>query len=344
MTRLVVANLDAEAEFGGRVLSSRAREAAGVFGALMASFCEEGDALWLPVEGASELPEIHTRDGECPTVVCGGLANIAARYDELVAWCETPRVSAARTTPGSVSPDTVAALHNRRFAHEVARDVGLVLPGTRWVTSRGDLMAAAREEGSASPTHAGWIAKAPMSAAGRERWSGRLDAGGLTAATRLVETHGAALLEPRCERIDDFGWVGWIDDAGSSTVGVHRLLVDIRGRFGGIEIPDGLPLDLAGQLESVGLDVGARLHARGLRGGYGIDAWRWRGPDGRVAFHPLGEINARMTMAHVARQWQRRASVSGVRLSASNTPPSAPSSALLAAVSSPRLSAQVVAR
>jgi hypothetical protein len=44
-----------------------------------------------------------------------------------------------------------------------------------------------------------------------------------------------------------------------------------------------------------------RLVTRGYRGPFGIDCWRWRDREGLLRFHPLGEINARLTFGIVAR-------------------------------------------
>ena len=52
--------------------------------------------------------------------------------------------------------------------------------------------------------------------------------------------------------------------------------------------------------------VGEALLATGYRGPFGIDAWRYRDSDGRLRFHPLGEINARLTFGFVGRCWQEK--------------------------------------
>ena len=45
--------------------------------------------------------------------------------------------------------------------------------------------------------------------------------------------------------------------------------------------------------------IAEALRQAGYLGPFGIDAWHWRRPDGTVVFHPLGEINARMTFGLV---------------------------------------------
>ena len=50
------------------------------------------------------------------------------------------------------------------------------------------------------------------------------------------------------------------------------------------------------------LDAAAgALRRAGYSGAFGLDAWRYRPPDGGTAFNPLGEINARLTFGFVAR-------------------------------------------
>jgi hypothetical protein len=46
--------------------------------------------------------------------------------------------------------------------------------------------------------------------------------------------------------------------------------------------------------------VAHALREAGYRGPFGIDAFRWRDAAGAVHLHPLCEINARLTFAHIA--------------------------------------------
>jgi hypothetical protein len=76
--------------------------------------------------------------------------------------------------------------------------------------------------------------------------------------------------------------------------------VDIKGQFTGIDLDTGaLPERDRARLEEVAVGVAAALRQAGYAGPFGIDAWHWRRTDGSVAFHPLGEINARMTFGLV---------------------------------------------
>lgn len=326
MTRLVVANLDAEAEFAGRgSLSDRARDAAAAWGALLGA---GGDVVAL-VPG--DAPVERSGDAADLVVTRAPLVDAVAESDPtaLLAWCETPSVARARAgrpveAPWAArheagSPAAVAAGHHRRFALDAARELGAALADAQWIADGDDLPAAPD-----GPTGLGWVAKAGFSAAGRDRWRGRLDEPGRAQAAAFVARHGGALVEPWCARVADLGWVGWIGAGGEvAGLGSHRLEVDAGGRFAGVDVGPGLvaPADAA-RLDDVGLHVGRRLAALGLRGGYGVDAWVWRRADGRAALHPLGEVNARLTMAHVARLWAARWGVDSVRLDvAADAPP-----------------------
>ncbi len=352
MTRLVVANLDAEAELAGATLAPRARSAASVFGALLAGWCRAGDELWLPCTRRADLPQLRLSEGTGPTLVCGDLAAAAARHDEVLAWCETPSVATARAARPTLAADgrpqragptqASAATHHRRFAFEFGKAHGLGLEAARWATSAADLAAAARDAGATSPTRLGWVLKAPLSAAGRDRWRGRLDDEGRAAAERFLGLHGQALLEPWQRRVADFGWVGWVDEAGPVAIGAHVQRVDVAGRFVGIEIPGDVTADDAGRLDEVGLAVGRELWTRGLRGGYGIDAWRWQCDDGSTALHALGEVNARLTMGHVARVWHHRRPNEPTQLGATRGDAAVPSAAPRIVASTDALTAFVV--
>jgi hypothetical protein len=109
------------------------------------------------------------------------------------------------------------------------------------------------------------------------------------------------------DRTDDFGCVAILAPSGVRLAGFHRLLVDPRGQFTGIELApafrefEGLAREERTAMEEA-LDATARaLRQAGYSGPFGIDAWRYRGSGGEPAFHPLGEINARMTFGLIAR-------------------------------------------
>jgi hypothetical protein len=76
--------------------------------------------------------------------------------------------------------------------------------------------------------------------------------------------------------------------------------VDIKGQFAGIELKvDLTERDRNRFLETVE-GVASALRREGYAGPFGVDAWTYRRADRSLVFHPLGEINARMTFGLVA--------------------------------------------
>jgi hypothetical protein len=206
-------------------------------------------------------------------------------------------------------------VNHRRFALEVAREAGLALPGARMVDSLRSLTDHL-DRGGAEASGGAWVAKAPFSAAGRDRVLGTspADLGGPELRRRLenlFERRGPLLVEPWVARTADFGWTGAVahGSLGSSLgmSGTHLLEVDRVGRFTGVVLPaegervPGLGREDGELLAQTADEVGRRLASAGYAGPFGLDAYRWRDSGGRVHFQPLGEINARMTFGLVAR-------------------------------------------
>jgi len=240
---------------------------------------------------------------------------------EVLAWCETPQAAALRTAPRPsavdldlplreilwrlpvASPDTVARVHHRGFALRMAEELGCALPGARMVESVAELDRTLAER-KAPPA---WVVKAPFSAAGRTRYIERKgpplpDAKSRRTVENLFERHGPLLFEPWLDRLADWGCSALLTADDLRIAGIHRQRVDVKGQFAGIELDTGdLPERDRLRLEEVVTGVAAALRCAGYVGPFGVDAWHWRRPDGMVAFHPLGEINARMTFGLVAR-------------------------------------------
>jgi hypothetical protein len=280
----------------GTVLRTASRRAAQ-----LRVFAREGDLLWVPGDGPIDALE--------PTA-------------ELLAWCETPDSVRLRAEPrGPIDPDTfrdaplrelvwhlpvappavVAAVHHRAFHLRVAEELGCALPGTRMVESLADLDRALREP--AAP--ASWVVKAPLSAAGRDRYIARqgpalADPKDRRTVEHLFARHGPLLFEPWMERIADYGCAALLTAAGLRIIGIHRQRVDRKGQFAGIELDAGLPVRDRERFREVVEGVAAALRREGYAGPFGVDAWTYRRPAGGAVFHPLGEINARMTFGLVA--------------------------------------------
>jgi hypothetical protein len=232
----------------------------------------------------------------------------------VLAWCETPEAVALRRLPRRVSeedgplheilwhlpaasPEVVAAVNHRGFHLRVAQELGCALAGARMVESLADL------ERVRGP----WVVKAPYSASGRSRYIHReesvlADSKARRTVERLFELHGPLLFEPWMDRTADFGGSALLTPSGLRVLGFHRQTVDVKGQFAGVELIEETPPRMMEAVEG----VARALERAGYAGPFGIDAWEYRTPDGRLAFNPLGEINARMTFGLVARAQAER--------------------------------------
>jgi hypothetical protein len=345
-SRLLLGNLDAEEDLARLATPWTEPEAprrrrqpfsaaalAQISGAatLLRAFAREGDRLWTPAPvSAKRLAPVPGLP--LPVLESGPLAALAIA-PALLAWAETPAVAAKRLAPSekrlapgiapgiaplhelfwdlpAPSPEIVATVHHRFFSLDVAERLGCALPGARRIGSA-DELAAHLAAGFGSAGAAGWVVKAPLSAAGRARYIERAVGSDLSGAARLrverlLRRQGALLFEPWMERTVDFGCSVLLFPGGFRLAGFHRLLVDPAGRFQGIELRGeflgvDLPPGERETMESVVSSTAEALLRAGYVGPFGIDAWRHRLPDGSVALHPLGEINARMTFGLVAR-------------------------------------------
>ena len=304
--RLILANLLAEDDlerlarardprYRHRPPSARVLSTASRMAVRLSFFGEPGDRLWLLLDDPPEPAE------------------------EVLAWCETPEAAALRTAPRPSAvpldlplpellwhlpvpaPSVVAEVHHRGFALRVAQDLGCALPGARMVDSPAELDRMLTERG-APPA---WVVKAPFSAAGRSRYIERegpllCDEKSRRTVENLFDRHGPLLFEPWLDRLADWGCSALLTADGLRIVGIHRQRVDLKGQFAGIELETkDLPEGDRKRLEEVVTGVATTLRQAGYVGPFGVDAWHWRRPDGTVAFHPLGEINARMTFGLV---------------------------------------------
>ncbi len=294
---------------------------------------EAGADVAPPDGGGIALPRVRLEHGPASGI---------AAATEVLAWGESPGVAALRQglrrgsrPPGRAStshgpllealwalppapPDVAAACHHRAFAlaasevlqAERPREAGWALPGARMVASVGEIerhLAA----GGAAAGDGRWVVKAPWSAAGRGRHLGVRpgelgDPAPRRRIERLLERHGSLLFEPWVDRLADFGAAALVTPGGVRRVGVHCQEVDGRGVVSAITLDPELGPELGGdereRLEAALQAVGERLASAGYFGPFGVDAYRFRTPEGRACFRPLGEVNARMTfglLAHV---------------------------------------------
>ncbi len=308
------------------------------FATLLRALASDGDHLWTPrrvdparVEVVPGLPR--------PVLESGPEAGLRPA-SALLAWGETAEIArrrarrkltgrsdetdpvASAATFRSIHPiadwlwscppppaAAVARVNDRSFHLEVARDLGLALPGARLLGSMADLERHLSDGGAAASPSGAWVLKAPFSAAGRERLRGSGPTVGSSSsrghAANLFARYGSLLFEPWLDRTDDFGCCALLDERECRIVSLHRQEVDVHGRMTGLELsrsaaPRGV-IEEESTIRTVVEDVGRALLDAEYRGPFGIDGWWHRDAGGQRMLHPLGEINARMSFGLVAR-------------------------------------------
>jgi len=333
--RWLIGNLDFEETLVGGArpaLSLKVRRGLAALATLMRVLGGGADRLWTPhAVDPRRLPPIP---GVPPVrLESAPLDPAATRACAVLAWGETEAVARLREsaaasgggrTPAGGAASTGVPLHervwrgpyasaasarrvnHRGFGAAVAERLGLALPGVRLLSSLGELEAHLRA-GGASPAGDRWVLKGGYSAAGRDRLRGagrELPSGApLARARRLLARHDALLFEPWFAREIDVGCAAWVAADEVRLLGLHRLEVDGYGRFRALTVTRTDPASARG-LREVELDalvstvqsVGKALRASGYLGPFGLDAWRYRDARGTIRFHPLGEINARLTI------------------------------------------------
>lgn len=339
----LAANLLCETEWARVAASERLVLATSALGTLLGALAREGDTIWTPrpvdaerVSPGPGLPAVALESGPLD----------ALPPAPLLAWGETPATARARPAecavrPGAVSEhwlDAVRATRaptagthrrvcDRRRQLAFAKRAELSLPHSytisRFPADTGTTSFTACLVPSSQgfllfpPEHVfdrgggPWVAKAPWSAAGRERLRGRgwpppeQDAVRLA---RLFDTHGELVVEPWCDRVADFGAIALVVGGTVHRIGFHRAETAGGGAFRGLrplpEVPvaDGMTADEMEALHDAVRAAGAWLLAEGYEGPFGIDAWRWTDDTGQTRFHPFGELNARLTFGFVARR------------------------------------------
>ena len=326
--RLIVGNLDCENGFAAQSLSSVAPAALprpvleniSAAATLLRVFCTEKDRLWTPLPvDAGRLtgpPELAR-----PTLAEGPLS-AAEQEVEVLAWGETEAVAALRTGRPAAQPyredaplagrlwslpeasaAAAAAVNDKRFCQQLREKLGLALPASRIIKNTAELEEHLENSSGCPELSGGWVLKAPFSAAGRLRLiaegpgAGELE---LKRARNLFEAHGALVFEPWLERTADFGFCALVLEERNVLLGPHGLETDVQGRFRGLAFSSSSAGNLPG-LETVVDAAADAAREEGYLGPLEVDCWSWRDSGGDEHFHPLGEINARISFGLVGR-------------------------------------------
>jgi hypothetical protein len=246
---------------------------------------------------------------------------------EAVAWLGTIAARAEAERAGhslwGADPQVVRAVHDKAFAHEIAREDGW-LPG-----DLADLVAViepdalreasaaraieARVEAWPSWTGGRFTLKPRLATSGRGRVPGEPGQSLAEAGPARLASAGGALLEPWLDRIEDLSASLWIaPDRQLTLLGTTRLLVArsglYRGQRGFVDsrgrVTSGSEHDEA--LREAAVGMASRAAAAGYWGPCGVDAFAFRGAIGEPVFRPVVEWNARFTLGIVAIGWLRR--------------------------------------
>lgn len=260
---IILANLDCEARWAGSPLGGRVLRRISALSPLLAYLAPADDdaEVWAP----AAVDPARLSIGRPVTMRVGA----PPRWD--LAWAQ----------PGA------KAANDRRLALAVHERLGTQLAGQRAIASVDEL-----------PQQGTWVAKAPWTAAGRDRIHGHGAPTGeqRVYAGRLLARCGALLVEPWLERRLDLGVTARVEAGRVTAAPPHTLLCDARGAFLGIDLTEPpLPRDHRATLDAFVAAAGDALAATGYAGPFTVDAF----------VHPGGlhacEINARHTFGHVAR-------------------------------------------
>jgi hypothetical protein len=202
--------------------------------------------------------------------------------------------AALAATPPDVA--IARAVNDRRFAFRLRETYDGVLAGSAVVDAIERFDAAARDAAAAT---GGWIAKAAIAAAGRDRARGGVPVRDdvRVRVARLIERHGAVVVEPALDVRAEYGVTGAIDAAGAVAILEPHALHVRGGGFDGITPrPERIDPGHHAAAIAIATAVGGELCIAGYRGPYTVDSIVHAG-----GFHPLSEINARLTFGVVAR-------------------------------------------
>ncbi len=256
---VIHANLDAEARWAGRSLPAVVATRVSYYAALTAALAPDGAAVEVWAPAAVDASRILL-----PVTMRVGTPPRA----DLV-WAQ----------------DGAKAANDRRLATALAAEYGIGVPGARMITSVDEI-------DLAGP----WVAKAPWTAAGRDRChgAGAPDSEKRKRIQKLLRWQGALVLEPWLERALDVGVRAMVHSDRSAIVEPpHSVLTSPRGDFLGIDLtPPALNFEQQRQLLEFVRVVGSRID---YVGPITVDAFVTA--NGRLC---VCEINARHSFGWVA--------------------------------------------
>jgi hypothetical protein len=217
------------------------------------------------------------------------------------AWCPTPwalaqLAKAGAKVPNAPNANVLLRVNHRRFSQEL----GQALPGAGYASDAKELEALLARPPLLS-SESCWVLKRPLGYAGRGRRKLFADAR-VAADDAWIEASLRAdglQVEPWVQRELDVGLHGFVTESGALTIGRPTVQdIDAQGTWRATRLAavDVLSPNENAELTRTLHETGGALHEAGYFGPFGIDAFRWRAPDGAVHFQPRSEINARYSM------------------------------------------------
>lgn len=315
MPRFLIGNFDFEhhlATTGYQPSAALIRRNAELAASWLA-VAEEGDFLWCPQSFAREfLDRLHAQG--FPHVIPLASPAAAPPGVAITPWGWTDewqqRTKEVHGLCHAPEAKVVRAVNARRFSHQLELEWRIGLPGSSLVEDLGDLdqaLSMAFDISSRSVIKANW------GMSGRERLlvDGPLNDSQRSWLRKRLANQRAVFVEPWVELLEEIGIQIEIPGQGDPILqGLTPLVCDRSGQYRGswCTHPPGSGDELIPHWRpaiDVALTAAARLQQQGYFGPVGIDAVRYRLPDGSQGLRPLQDINARWTMGRLSLGWRR---------------------------------------
>lgn len=257
-----------------------------------------GDQLVFPKHGSVRVEPLETRPAQA-VLDERGQSGMEGRAWSPTRWARTQLERSGVRVPRAPTDDVLRAVNHRAFCAAL----GGGLPGATYVTTLSELLAALAQTAAldATSTERSWLAKRPLSYAGKGRR--KLRPGALSADDqRWLEASfregGGLQLEPFVTREADFALHGWLHEGGAVTLGEPtRQVVDGAGQWVTSEPAEGALSDAERRaLLSAGEATAEALFKAAYFGPFGLDAFRWVDARGDRHLLPRCELNARYSM------------------------------------------------
>ncbi len=212
------------------------------------------------------------------------------------AFCPTPRaLRLLRAAGAEPEPHPPVAVLRRVNSRAFASSLGTTLPGASFVT---DSSVALAMVATSPPVGKAWRIKHAFGMAGRNQRV--VPVGALGGPERAFVSAGVARggvqIEPEVTIAEEYAMHGFVRADGAPLFGAPvRQRCDARGAWvSTARVGPGEAV--ARLLEEEAHRVAAALFVAGYFGPFGVDAFTYEAPGGKLALQPRSEINARYSM------------------------------------------------